>query len=210
MVELVDLPCFGRPGCCPARGCPVGSWTGQDERIAAPRLAMTDRAGRVTEQVGRHGQTVREVAVELGCDWHTINDAVLAYGKALVDDDPHRIGGGGCGTRRGAVGPRGRWRTQVWSTSIADVARSQLLDVIPDRSAAGACAWFAGRPEGWCEQIRWAMLDLSGPWRLAFDTVIPWDTQVGDPFHLVKVRHEAPCVRRRVRDPPLRAVAAAW
>lgn len=29
-----------------------------------------------------------------------------------------------------------------------------------------------------------------------------------DPFHCVKVRHEALCVRRRVRDPPLRPVAA--
>ncbi|MGK2955575.1 MAG: transposase, partial [Solirubrobacterales bacterium] len=29
-----------------------------------------------------------------------------------------------------------------------------------------------------------------------------------DPFHVVKVRHEAPCVRGRVRGPPLRAVAA--
>ena len=25
-----------------------------------------------------------------------------------------------------------------------------------------------------------------------------------DPFHAVKARHEAPCIRRRVRDPPLR------
>jgi len=30
-----------------------------------------------------------------------------------------------------------------------------------------------------------------------------------DPFHVVKVRREAPCIRRRVRDPPLWAVAAA-
>jgi transposase len=29
-----------------------------------------------------------------------------------------------------------------------------------------------------------------------------------DTFHVIGVRHEAPCVRRRVRDPPLRAVAA--
>lgn len=56
-------------------------------RIAAPRLAMTDRAGRwVTEQVGRRGRTVNEDAVELGCDWHTINDPVIAYGTALVED----------------------------------------------------------------------------------------------------------------------------
>ena len=32
-----------------------------------------------------------EVAVELGCDWHTVNDAVIAYGTALVDG-PARIG----------------------------------------------------------------------------------------------------------------------
>ena len=29
-----------------------------------------------------------------------------------------------------------------------------------------------------------------------------------DPFHVVAVRHEVPCNRGRVRDPPLRAVAA--
>jgi hypothetical protein len=43
--------------------------------------------------VGKLGRTVAEVARELGCDWHTVNDTVLAYGEALVDDDPDRIGG---------------------------------------------------------------------------------------------------------------------
>jgi transposase len=33
---------------------------------------------------------------------------------------------------------------------------------------------------------------------------------VFDRFHIMKVRHEAPCRRWRVRDPPFRAVAAAW
>ncbi|MCA1694887.1 MAG: hypothetical protein LC749_09205 [Actinobacteria bacterium] len=61
--------------------------------IAAARLVITDRAGRwVTEQVGRWGRTVNEVALELGCDWHTINDTVVTAGTALVDDDPDRIG----------------------------------------------------------------------------------------------------------------------
>ncbi len=101
-VELVDLPVFGRQArlmwrkhrwSCAEPSCPVGSWTAEDARIAAPRLALTDRAGRwVTEQVGRCGRTVNEVAVELGCDWHTVNDTVIAYGAALVDDDSERIG----------------------------------------------------------------------------------------------------------------------
>jgi transposase len=78
IIELVDLGCFGRPArlmwhkhrwCCPPSTCLVGSWTGQDPRIAAARLGLTDRAGRwATLQVGRHGRTVNEVARELGCD----------------------------------------------------------------------------------------------------------------------------------------------
>ena len=87
-VALVDLPVFGRPARlvwhkrrwrCPSSASPLGSFTAEDARIAAPRLALTDRAGRwVTVQVGGNGRSVNEVAVELGCDWHTINDAVIA------------------------------------------------------------------------------------------------------------------------------------
>ena len=48
-------------------------------------MLITDRAGRwVTEQVGRFARSVPEVATELGCDWHTVNDAVVAYGEVLV------------------------------------------------------------------------------------------------------------------------------
>jgi hypothetical protein len=41
---------------------------------------------------------------------------------------------------------QGPWRTHAWSTAIADVAGGQLLDVIPGRSAAGACGWFTTPP----------------------------------------------------------------
>src|SRR3546814_12398345 len=58
-----------------------------------PRMALTDRAGRwVVKQVGDLGRTVNEIAVELGCDWHTVNDAVLAYGEALLEADTDRVG----------------------------------------------------------------------------------------------------------------------
>jgi transposase len=101
MCELVDLPCFGRPTRlvwhkhrwrCPEASCLTTSWIGEELRIGAPRQAMTDRAGRwVTEQVGRYARSVNEVAIEIGCGWHTINDTVIAYGTALVDD-PNRFG----------------------------------------------------------------------------------------------------------------------
>jgi hypothetical protein len=148
-VELVDLPCFGRPvrlvwhkhrWCCPDDDCAVGSWTGENPRIAPARGAMTDRAGRwVCEQVGRLGRTVAEVARELGCDWHTVNDAVIAYGTPLVED-PDRIGEvEALGLDETLFCRQGRWRTQQWCTSIIDVSagRTQLLDVVPGRSATG-------------------------------------------------------------------------
>jgi transposase len=192
IIELVDLGSFGRPvrlvwhkhrWCCPTPACPARSWTGQDPRIAASRLGLTDRAGRwATEQVGRNGRTVAEVARELGCDWHTVNDAVIAYGTPLVED-PARIGQvTAVGLDEVLFARQGPWRTHAWSTTLADVGLGQLLDVIPGRSAAGACRWFNARPTGWCEQIAWAVLDLSGPWRLTFDTILPWATQVADQF----------------------------
>ena len=214
VVELVDLPSFGRPARlvwrkhrwrCPTLSCPIGSWTGVDARIAAPRLAMTDRAGRwVAEQVGRRGRTVNEIAVELGCDWHTINDTVIAYGTALVDD-PDRIGDvEALGLDETLFARLGPWRTQHWSTSIVDVRRGQLLDVIPGRSSGGACEWLTGRDQEWLDAIAFATLDLSGPWRLAFTTMLPDAVQVADPFHLVKLANtRLDEVRRRVQHETL-------
>lgn len=60
-VELVDLPASGRPTrqiwrkCrwwCPHDSRPVGSVTEMDPTNAAPRPALTDREGRVSEPVG--------------------------------------------------------------------------------------------------------------------------------------------------------------
>lgn len=98
LVVLVDLPAFGRPTRlvwrkhrwrCPEPDCEVGTWTDDHPGIAPARAAITDRAGRwATVQ---EGWAVADVAREPGCDWHTIMDAVMAYGTPLIDD-PARIG----------------------------------------------------------------------------------------------------------------------
>ena len=215
VVELVDLTCFGRPVkllwrkhrlWCPRSWCQQGSWTHEDPRIAAPRLSVTDRAGRwATVQVGGNGRAVSDVATELGADWHAINDAVMAYGQALLDADVGRVGTvAALGVDEVLFARLGRWRTQAWSTSIVDVARGQLLDVIEGRSSVGLCDWLAGRDQRWRDTIAWAVLDLSGPWRLAFDTMLPDAGQVADPFHLVKLANQRlDEVRRRVQQETL-------
>ncbi len=214
-IGLVDLPAFGRPTrlwwhkhrwWCANPACAVGSWTGEDRRIAAPRLGLTDRAGRwVTYQVGKLGRSVAEVARELGCDWHTVNDTVLAYGEALVDDDPGRIGAvDALGLDETLFFRKGRWRTQQWATSIVDVAApggARLLDVVAGRSATGPSEWLEARPAEWRNRVRYGVLDLSGPYRKVFDDTLDHVTQVADPFHLVRLANtKLDECRRRVQN----------
>jgi transposase len=167
---------------------------------------MTDRAGRwVTVQVGREGRTVAEVARQLGCDWHTVMDAVIAYGTPLVED-PHRIGPvTALGLDETLFARTGKWRTQRWCTSIVDVGRpAQLLDVVAGRTAAGPSAWIEAQSEAWRSGVAWGVLDLSGPYRKTFTDALPDAGQVADPFHVVKLANSKldEC-RRRVQNETL-------
>jgi len=211
VVELVDLPSYGRPRrlvwhkrrwCCADPDCTMKSFTEEEPRIAASRMAMTDRAGRwVTEQVGRRARSVNEIAVELGCDWHTVNDAVVRYGEALVDE-PGRFGAvDALGLDEVLFVRRGPFRRQEFSTTIADVEQGQLLDVVPGRSGKGPTAWLEAKGESWRSQVRWCTLDLSGPYRAVFDTMLPDATQVADPFHVTKLANtKLDECRRRVQN----------
>jgi len=210
-VELADLPVFGRPArlvwskqrlLCPNPGCEVVTFTEHDDRIAAPKAAITDRAGRwATIQVGRHGRSVSEVAHDLRCDWHTVMNAVTHYGAPLIKD-PHRFAGvNALGLDEILFVREGPWKKRIWSTQIVAVARGQLLDVVPGRNAAGACEWLDKRPADWLAGIQWATLDLSGPYRSVFDTMLPHATQIADPFHVVKLAGTVlDEVRRRVQN----------
>lgn len=210
--RLVDLPSFGRPVAtvwrqrrwrCPAEECPTRSWTEADGRIVIGNRGITDRAARwACEQVGRHGRSVAEVASDLGCDWHTVNRAVIAYGLALVDD-PDRIGAvTTLGLDETAFVRLGPYKQRLWSTQL--VGDGQLLDVVAGRDAAPACSWLAQRPDAWRDAIEWVTLDLSGSYRSVADTMLPHATQVADPFHVVRVANERlDEVRRRVQNETL-------
>ena len=213
-VELVDLPAFGRPARlvwhkrrwrCPLQGCPAGAVTEQDREIAPPREKLTARAGRwATRQAGR-ARPVDEVAAELGCSWHRVNASVRRWGSALLDADTERISDvEALGLDETLMGRRGRFKDKAWSTSIVDVGCGQLLDIVPGRTAKAPTEWLLGRPRGWLDEIRWAVLDLSGPYRAAFDTAIPDARQVADPFHVVRLGNDAlDEVRRRVQQQTL-------
>jgi hypothetical protein len=155
----------------------VRSWTWTDTRIAAPRLSLTDRAGRwVTAQLGRQGRSVAELARELGCDWHTVDDAVIAHRRPLVED-PGRFG---------EVTALGLARRDAFLPARCHAPKgvlhrdrrvgadgAQMLDVIEGRDAKGSSRWIADRPEAWQEAVVWGALDLSSPYRKAFLDALP-------------------------------------
>ncbi len=100
VVRYIDLPVFGVPMhlawkkhrmVCANSACPKRTFSLGDHRIAAKNCLLTTRAAKwATEQVGT-GRTVKEVAGELACDWHTVNDAVTTYGRALLQADRKRM-----------------------------------------------------------------------------------------------------------------------
>lgn len=214
-VDLVDLPAFDQTvtlrvvrtrWCCPRLRCGVGSWTLEHPEIAPAGHRLTTRAGRwACEQVGRWGRSVAEVADALGCDWHTVNDAVIAYGEALLDADDDRIGTVRALSLDETLFVReGPWRTQRWSTQMVDARNGQLLDVVAGRTANAPARWLEARDPAWRARIQWAVMDLSGPYRATFDTMLPHAVQVADPFHVVKLAGaKLDECRRRVQNETL-------
>ena len=157
MVELVDLPCVRSSD--PAVLAEGAAWVCRDDdcdddqldlgrhphRGSLARRCRIGPAGGRPSQVGRYGRSVAEVADELGCAWHTVNDAVVAYGEALIDDDPGRIG---------TVSALGAGRDAV----LPDAARSAASSGPPRSSMwppAGCSTWSRAAP-------RWAVR-LAGP-----------------------------------------------
>lgn len=215
-VTLIDLTCFGRQvrlvwhkhrWACRETACPAGSWTVIDDRIAVPRAGLTDRAGRwATRQVGQAGRSVSDVANELGCDWHTVNDAVVLYGEALLAADTQRtVGVSALGLDETLFKREGRWKTLRWATTIADVGgpghASRLVEMVEGRTATEVSEWIDAQPARWRRAIKWGTLDLSGPYRKVFNDSLGHVRQVADRFHVVKQANEAldDC-RRRVQN----------
>ncbi|MGH3732624.1 MAG: hypothetical protein ACRDVC_04505 [Acidimicrobiales bacterium] len=130
-----------------------------------------------------------EVAKEMGCDWHTVNDALLAYGEALINDE-HRIGMvEALGLDEVLFVREGEYRRQCLSTQIVDVQRGQLLDVVSGRSGAAPTQWLLARgPERssvvcsavyriLIEDADWIELE---PTMTEFDDAIDFRLRVGD------------------------------
>jgi transposase len=213
VVHYVDLPVYGTPMSlawkkhrlrCVNPSCPKRTWVLQDHRIAAKGCLLTTRAAKwATVQVGT-GRTVSEVAGELDCDWHTVNDAVTTYGKALLDADRKRL------NQTSAIGldetafVRLQARHTDYATTVADVEHHQIIDILPSRNFVEVAGWIDKQPRAWKERIRFGTLDMSATYAAVYSVVLPRVHQVVDPFHAISLANRAlDTIRRRVQTETL-------
>jgi transposase len=210
VVHYVDLPVYGTPMSlawrkhrmrCVDPGCATKSWVLEDHRIAAKNCLLTTRAAKwATVQVGG-GRTVSEVAAELACDWHTVNDAVTTYGAALLAADRKRL------NKTNAIGLDetsfvrvGEYRQTSFVTTVADVENHQIIDILPTRNYTDVAGWIDSQPVAWKERIRFGALDMSATYAAVYSVMLPKANQVVDPFHLIALANRClDGVRRRVQ-----------
>lgn len=211
VVHYVDLPIYGAPMSlawrkhrmrCMSPECPRRTWVLEDHRIAAKNCLLTTRAAKwATVQVGT-GRTVKEVAAELGCDWHTVNDAVSTYGNALLEADRKRL------NRTSAIGldetsfvKFGLRRHATYATTVADVENHQVIDILPSANFVEVAGWLAKQPKAWKERVRFGALDMSATYAAVYSVVLPKATQVVDSFHAISAANQClDAVRRRVQS----------
>jgi len=211
VVRYVDLPVYGAAMSlawkkhrmrCASPECPRRTWVLEDHRIAAKACLLTTRAAKwATAQVGG-GRTVKEVAAELACDWHTVNDAVTTYGKALLEADRKRL------NKTTAIGldetsfvKRAVHSHTAYATTVADVENHQIIDILPSRNFVEVAAWLDKQPKAWKERVRFGALDMSATYAAVYSVVLPKATQVVDAFHAVALANGClDAVRRRVQS----------
>jgi len=181
----------------------------QDTSLAAePRARLSRRALRwVLEALVVGHLTVARIAEGLAVSWNTANSVVLAEGKRVLIEDPHRFDGVKVigvdehvwrHTRRGD-----KYVTVIIDlTSIRDgTGPPRLLDMIAGRSKQAFKAWLAGRPEAWRQGLEVVAMDGFTGFKTATTEELPQAVTVMDPFHVARLAGDAlDRCRRRVQQ----------
>ena len=181
----------------------------QDTSLAAEPRAKVSRRGLrwALEGIVVQHLSVARVAEGLAVSWNTANSAVLAEGKRVLIDDPHRFDGVHVigvdehvwrHTRKGD-----KYVTVIIDlTPIRDnTGPARLLDMIEGRSKSAFKTWLADQDEAWRNGLEVVAMDGFTGFKTATTEELPDAVAVMDPFHVVRLAGDAldQC-RRRVQQ----------
>ena len=141
--------------------------------------------------------SVARVADGLGASWHTVNDAVLAAGRALLIDDPGRLEG----VRVLGVDEHcwrhthhgGRFVTVIIDlTPVRDgTGPARLLDMVSGRSKAVFTTWLFAQSPAFRAGVETVAMDGFTGYKSAAAEALPDAVAVMDPFHVVALAGDA-------------------
>ena len=222
VVELVDVPCFGRPTrirwlkrrwICPEPACATSTFTEQNEQLAQPRALLTARAcwWAVGQLRGEHA-SVAGIARQLGTSWRTVWRSIEPLLEAMAADESRFHGVRTLGVdehiwHHVSIDERGPKEL----TGMVDLTRDQqgkvrarLLDLVPGRSGAVYRDWLHARGKAFRDRVEVATLDPFHGYKNAIDDQLEDAVAVLDAFHVVKLGTQAVDeVRRRVQQETL-------
>ena len=173
-------------------------WRQETTAAAAPRAKLSRLAVLwALKSVVIDRLSIARVAASLGTSWHTVNDAVLAAGRALLIDDPTRLEGvrvlgvdEHCWrhTRHG-----GRFVTVIIDlTPVRDgTGPARLLDMVPDRSKLVFTTWLQAQSPVFRAGIETGARDGFTGYQSAATDALPDAVTVMDPFHVVALAGDA-------------------
>ena len=183
-------------------------WRQDTSRAAEPRAKLSRRGLRwALEGIVCQHLSIARVAEALGVSWNTANAAVLAEGRRVLIEDPHRFDG----VRVIGVDEhawRHTRRGDTFVTVVIDLTpvrdqtgSARLLDMVEGRSKQAFGQWLAGRPQAWRDQVEVVAMDGFTGFKTATTAELPDAVAVMDPFHVVRLGGEAlDGCRRRVQQ----------
>jgi transposase len=203
---------------CPEVACSRGTFVEQVPDLVAARGSITARAvaWAIGQLRGEHA-TISGLARRLDVSWWALWRAVKPQLERLAADGARFTGVASLGVDE-HIWHHGDRRTKGPKelTGMVDLTRdakgkvhARLLDLVPGRSKKAYADWLDQRGDHFRKRVQVAALDPFGGYKSAIDEQLADATAVLDAFHVVKVRHEALCVRMGVRDPHRLVVAAA-
>ena len=173
-------------------------WRQDTSTAAAPRAKLSRHAVLwALKSVVIDRMSISRVAAALASSWHTVNDAVLAAGRHLLIEDPHRFDG------VAVIGVDEHcWRHtghgSHYVTVVIDLTpvragtgAARLLDMVPGRSKAVFKTWLDAQNEDFRNGIEVVAMDGFTGFKTATAEELPEATAVMDPFHVVALAGDA-------------------
>lgn len=183
-------------------------WRQDSSSVAQPRAKVSRRGLRwALETLVCQHSSVAKVAEGLAVSWNTANNAVLAEGRRVLIEDPHRFDG----VRVIGVDEhvwRHTRRGDKFVTVIIDLTPvrdktgpARLLDMVEGRSKRAFKTWLAERPQSWRDAVEVVAMDGFTGFKTAATEEVPDAVAVMDPFHVVRLAGNAldDC-RRRIQQ----------